>query len=136
MLPVTAEAVRVFLHVLAAAVWVGGQVALAGVVGALRPAGPEAVSAVARRFQVVAWPAFFVLVVTGVWNLMDVGWSDATSEWQATLMAKLGLVLLSGAGALAHSMIGARNRALSGAAAGVGLLAALGALFLGVLLHG
>ncbi|MBI2168282.1 MAG: hypothetical protein HYU28_02100 [Actinobacteria bacterium] len=147
MLPVTGDALRISLHVLAATVWVGGQIVLAGVVPVVRPAGPDVVSGVARRFQTVAWPAYGVLLATGVWNLFAVGWADATSEWQATVFAKLGLVALSGMGAFGHTLLGAqvrsaapesapRLRALSGAAAGVGLLAGLGALLLGVLLRG
>lgn len=146
MLPVTADTVRVSLHVLAATVWVGGQITLAALVPAVRPAGQETVDAVARRFQVVAWPAFFVLVATGVWNLYEVDVFDATSDYQATLIAKLGLVAVSGLGAYAHILFGAqvrlatdeaaarRYRALTGVSAGVGLLAALAALFTGVML--
>ena len=70
MLPVTADTVRLFLHVLAATVWVGGQLTLGAIIPALRPAAddpdPEAarvrIRTVARRFQVVAWIAFAVLL--------------------------------------------------------------------------
>ena len=148
MLPITDDTIRIALHVFAATIWVGGQAVLAGVVPVVRPAGPDLVTGVARRFQAVAWPAYAVLIATGVWNLFATGWVDATSEWQATVMAKLGLVALSGMGAFGHILLGAqiraatdeasakRLRALSGTAAGVGLFAGLGALFLGVLLRG
>lgn len=36
MLPVHAATVRLFLHVLGATVWVGGQIALAGIVPVVR----------------------------------------------------------------------------------------------------
>lgn len=107
--------------------------------------------AVARRFQLIAWPAFVVLLATGVWNLYDVSIFDATAEYQATLLAKLVLVAVSGMGAYAHTLFGAqvrlateagdeararRLRAITGAAAGIGLLGALGALVMGVMLAG
>lgn len=149
MLSVTLDDLRLFLHVLAAAVWVGGQLVLAGLVPVTRRAGPDVVSAVARRFQLLAWPSFVVLVATGVWNLFAVGYADATIEWQVTLFVKLILVGLSAAGALVHALgIGPRAlraadpasarraRAISGAAAGLGLFAALGAMLLGVMLAG
>ena len=65
MLPLTADALRTFLHVLAATVWVGGQLTLAGLVPTLKGLGPDAPRAVARQFNRIAWPAFGVLVVTG-----------------------------------------------------------------------
>jgi putative copper export protein len=147
MLPVTADNIRIFLHVLGATVWIGGQIALAAVVPVLRRVAPDAVLPVARRFQAIAWPAFALLLGTGVWNLARLGVSGQSSEWIATLALKLGLVALSGIGAAAHAfltgpMVSAapderarrRRRALSGATAGVGLLAALGAAFVGTML--
>ena len=54
---------------------------------------------------------------------------------ELTLDVKLALVGVSGAGALAHIMLARTKPALGGALAGVALLAALGATFLGVLLR-
>ena len=51
----------VFLHVLAATVWVGGQITLAGLVPTVRVLGPEATRAVARGVNRLAWPAFALL---------------------------------------------------------------------------
>ena len=71
MLPVTSDTIRLFLHVLGASVWVGGQIALGGVVPIVRrTAGIDVVRLVGRRFQQIAWPAFALLLVTGVWNLL------------------------------------------------------------------
>ena len=53
MLPVTWTTVRLFLHVLAAMVWVGGQLTLLGLLPTVRTLGPDAPTAVARRFAVV-----------------------------------------------------------------------------------
>lgn len=60
------EELRLFVHLLAATVWVGGQLVLAALVPALRAAGPGVPAAAARAFSRVAWPAFGVLLVTGV----------------------------------------------------------------------
>lgn len=134
MLPVHATTIRLFLHVLAAAVWVGGQLTLAGLLPALRRLGPDATRAIARQFDRIAWPAFAVLIVTGMWNLAEIDVGSTSTSYQVTLVVKLLLVAVSGVGAAAHR---ASKRtlvlALGGAGAAVG---ALGALFLGVQLHG
>ena len=135
MLPVHAASIRLFLHVLGATVWVGGQIALAAVVPVVRAyGGRDAARAVARRFQLVAWPAFALLVVTGVWNLFAVHASDQSSQYLTTLLVKLLLVGVSGACAAAHIVVTRHNPAVGGALAAIALLAALGALFYGILL--
>jgi putative copper export protein len=129
VLPVSWATIRVFLHVVAATVWVGGQLTLAGLVPGLRALGPDAPRAVARRFNRIAWPAYGVLVATGVWNIVDLD-PDWDSAYGATLMVKIAVVAASGASAFLHAR--ARSRpalAAFGAASG---LAALGALFFGV----
>jgi len=137
MLPVHAGAVRLFLHVLGASVWVGGQIVLAALVPAARRAGgPETTRVLARRFQLVAWPAFALLVGTGIWNLFAVHVGDQSDAYLTTLFVKLLLVGVSGAGALGHTLFARTKPALGGALAALGLAAALGAAFLGVLLAG
>lgn len=132
MLTPSVDTLRVFLHVLAAAVWVGGQLTLAGLVPVLRSAAPDAVAPAARRFSLVAWPAFAVLVVTGVWNLVEVDVADSSTAYQVTVFVKLVVVALSGIGAAVHQVSRAKAAlAIGGSLAGLG---ALGALFLGVLL--
>jgi len=133
MLPVHATTIRLFLHVLAATIWVGGQLTLAGLVPVVRRLGPDATKAVARQFNRIAWPAFAVVVVTGIWNLFEVDVPSASTEYQVTLAVKLVLVTMSGVGAAAH-VVGRSKAALAigGAAAAIG---AIGALFLGVLLR-
>ena len=66
MLSPSLATLRLFLHVLSASVWVGGQIALAGVVPTVRKLSPEATKAVARAFARTAWPAFAVAVLTGL----------------------------------------------------------------------
>ena len=56
VLPVDAHTVRLFLHVLAATVWVGGQLTLAGLVPGLRTLSPDAPRVVARRNACSAVP--------------------------------------------------------------------------------
>lgn len=135
MLPVHAATVRLFLHVLGATVWVGGQIALAAVVPIVRAhGGRDAARAVARRFQLIAWPAFALLVVTGIWNLFAIHAGDQSSQYLTTLLVKLLLVGVSAACAAAHIVVTRHNPAVGGALAGIALLAALGALFYGVVL--
>lgn len=130
MLPVTTDTVRLFLHVLAATVWVGGQLTLAGLVPGLRALDPDAPRAAARRFNRIAWPAFALLIVTGVWNVFESSVGDRDTDWQITLLVKLVVVALSGLSAAAHSVTSSRLMlAVGGAVAGVSSLAAL---FLGV----
>ena len=133
MLPVTADDVRLFVHVLAATIWVGGQFTLAGLVPVLRGFGPDATRAAARRFNVVAWSAFAVLLATGVWNLVAVEVGDASSEYLGTLAAKLAAVAVSGVGAAVH-VVGRSTAALAvgGAMSSIGSIAAL---FLGIVLN-
>jgi putative copper export protein len=88
---------------------------------------------VARRFNQIAWPAFAVLVVTGLWNIAAVHpqWSSA---YGTTLVVKIIVVAASGVTAAVHARSTSKSAlAVWGAASG---LIALGALFLGVLLHG
>src|SRR6478609_2117324 len=96
MLPVTWTSARLFLHVTAATIWVGGQLTLAGLVPGLRALGPDAPRTVARRFNRIAWPAFAILFLTGLWNLSETHVGAQSSAWIATLMAKLAVVALSG----------------------------------------
>jgi putative copper export protein len=132
MLAVSWDTVRLFLHVLAATVWVGGQLTLAALVPVLRRLGPDAPRTAARRFNLVAWPAYGVLIVTGAWNIAAV--SPMTASYRATLIAKLAVVAASGLTAVLH----ARSKTTAGLAVWGALtgLTALGALFLGVLLAG
>ncbi|WP_141585897.1 hypothetical protein [Actinomadura sp. WMMA1423] len=126
MLAVTTADVRIFLHVLAATIWVGGQITLGALVPALR--GYEGVAkAAARRFNTIAWPAFAVLVLTGIWNITA---GDLGGPAQRTLEVKLVFVLLSGAAAFLHTR--ATSKAGLAVWGALGALGALLALFFGV----
>ena len=132
MLPVHTSTIRLFLHVLAASVWVGGQITLAGLVPGLRSLSPDAPRTVARRFNRIAWPAFGVLIVTGIWNVLAID-PDWSTEYGVTLLVKLFVVALSGIAAFMHTH--ARSKPALAIWGALGAASALGALFLGVLLH-
>lgn len=157
MLTVDESTIRLFLHVLAATIWVGGQLTLGAIIPALRPRAddpdPEAararIRAVAQRFQLVAWIAFGVLLATGVWNLVALHVGDYGRTWLTTLMVKLACVAISGGAAAVHILVAAprvrgatdeasrrKAAAFSGACEGVSVLFAVASLFLGVLLAG
>ena len=133
MLPVSWTTIRLFLHVLGATVWVGGQLTLAGLVPGLRRVSPDAPRAVARRFNVIAWVAFAVLVATGIWNILAIR-PDWSSSYGTTLIVKLVVVAASGLTAGLHAR--ARSAALLAVFGALSGLTALTALFLGVLLAG
>jgi len=134
MLPLTARTIRLTLHVLAVTVWVGGQFTLLGLLPALRAAGGDVPKAVARQFNRVAWPAFGIAVLTGIWNIMSVDMANTPTSYQVTLFVKLFLVAASGIGAFLHGQ--ARTPAARGIWGAVGLFTAIAALLLGVQLGG
>lgn len=125
------DTVRLFLHVLAATIWVGGQITLAALVPVLRRVSPTAPRTVARRFNLVAWPAFGVLLLTGIWNVLAVG-SGQSDRYQVTLDVKMAVVAVSGVAAYLHAR-STRPATLAAFGALTGL-SALAALFVGVLL--
>jgi putative copper export protein len=129
------DSVRLWLHVVGACVWVGGQLTLAALVPALRLAGPDVPRRAARAFNRIAWPAFGLLVVTGVWNVVAVTTADhPDTAYQVVLGAKVAVVAASGLAAWMHTRAStARGLAVWGAVTG---LTALSALYLGVLLAG
>lgn len=133
MLSPTTATLRLFLHVLAAAIWVGGQIALAGVVPVLRRDAPTVTKAVARAFAKVAWPSFAVLVATGVWNLVAIDVSSTDTAYQVTVFAKVAVAVIAAVAVAIHS-IGQSKLALALGGA-IGLLGSLAALYLGILLH-
>lgn len=126
-------AVRLSLHVLGAAVWVGGQITMVGLLPAARRAGPDAPRSLARAFSRVQWPAYLLVVGTGIWNVLAAS-SGQPTAWQGVLGVKIAVVLLAGLGAWLHQ----RSRSRAGLAVwgSVTAAASIGALVLGVLLAG
>jgi putative copper export protein len=129
----TAATVRLFLHVLAAAVWVGGQIVLAGLVPTLRAVAPESTKPVARAFARLAWPAYGLLLATGIWNLVEVDVSSTSSAYQATVFAKVALAIGAGAATLVHQL--GRSKVALAVGGALALLCSLGAVWLGLLLR-
>jgi putative copper export protein len=132
MLSPTIDTIRIFLHVLAASVWVGGQIVLAGLVPSLRRAYPDATKIAARAYARIAWPAYGVVVVTGLWNLVEIDVADTSTPYQVTVFVKVSLAIVSGAAAAVHQV--GRSKVALAVGGAVGLLAALGAMFCGYLL--
>lgn len=134
MLAPALTALRLSLHVLAASVWVGGQLVVAGMLPTVRSLGPAAPRSIAVAFARLSWPAYGVLVLTGIWNVTATHPSAQTTPWKVVLGVKIGVVVLAGLGALLHSRATTRRGlAVWGAVAG---LSSIGALVLGVLLAG
>ncbi|HXY27120.1 MAG TPA: hypothetical protein VEH82_02470 [Acidimicrobiales bacterium] len=132
MLAPTVDAIRLSLHVLAATVWVGGQIVMLGLLGPVRQIGGDAPKALARAFAQMAWPAYAVLVVTGFWNITAVGYASQDTAWKAVLVAKIVVVALAGVGAYLHQRATTKAQlALWGSVAGT---ASVVALVMGVLL--
>jgi putative copper export protein len=127
------DGVRVSLHVTAAAVWVGGQATMAGLVGTARTLGETAPKALARAFGRVQWPAYAVLVATGIWNVSAVH-AGQPHAWQVVLGIKIAVVALAGLAAYLHTRAGTRRAlAMWGATAA---LSSITALVMGVFLAG
>jgi len=129
----TASTIRLFIHLLAATVWVGGQFVLAGLVGTVRKEAPGALGGVARAFARLAWPAFAVLVATGIWNLTEIDLSNRDTAYQVTVFVKITVAIASGVFVAIHSL-GKSKLALALGGA-LGALCSLGALYLGILLQ-
>jgi putative copper export protein len=128
------DTLRLFLHVLGATIWVGGQLTLAALVPALRAYDLEVPKVAAQAFNRVAWPAFGLLVLTGIWNVVAESDKSDDSAYQTTLVIKIVVVIASGVTAWLHTRSRTpRERAVYGALTGV---TALLALLLGVLLAG
>ena len=132
MLSPTAATIRLTLHVLAATIWVGGQFTLAGLLPVLRAHEGLAKQA-ARAFNRIAWPAFGVLVLTGMWNLAEVDITQQSNVYQVTVFLKIVVAIVAGAAAAVH--VAAQSKLALALGGAVGALASGAAVFLGVLLH-
>jgi len=138
------DGIRLTLHVLAAAVWVGGQITMLGLTGPAKTLGAEAPRTLARAFNKLAWPAYAVLFVTGMWNLAALHSSsmssgsgmavNASTGWNAVFGIKMVMFLLAGIAAFLHTRAGSKAQlAIWGSVSGT---ASLAALALGVFVAG
>ncbi len=125
---------RLSLHVLAAAVFVGGQVTLVGLLPTLRSLGGSATKQAARAFGRLQWPAYGILVATGIWNAIALHPGQQSGAWNAVFIAKIVVAAAAGISALLHAR--ARSRAGLAAFGGIAGITSLAALILGVILAG
>ena len=127
------SSIRLFLHVIGATIWVGGQLVFAALVPVLKAKDATLPKLVAKQFNKSAWPAFGLLLLTGFWNLATLP-KDLPSSYHAAVGIKMSVVTLSGVAAYLHARAkSTKGMALWGAASG---LAAISATYVGVLLAG
>jgi len=126
------DTVRLSLHVIAATIWVGGQFTLAGLVPTLRAHDAELPKKVARRFNRLAWPAYGVLVATGIWSVLRHDMASQTNAYNLTVFLKLVIVGVAGFAAVVHS--NTRSKVVLAVGGALSGLASLGAVFVGILL--
>ncbi len=132
MLASAIDGIRLSLHVLAATIWVGGQITLAGLVPSLRKVSPEVTKAAANAFSKLSWPAYAVLVLTGFWNLGVVNMSTQSTAWKVVLGIKIAVVVISGISAYVHTK--AKSTAGLAVWGSISGLSAVAALVIGVFL--
>jgi putative copper export protein len=125
---------RLTLHTLAATIWVGGQFVILGLLPTLRRLGADAPRQAARAFGRLSWPAYWLLIATGIWNYLAIDHHNATSAWNGVFGVKMLCVVIAGVGTLMHTR--ATSARARGIYAGVGTLGSLAALILGVALTG
>lgn len=132
MISPTIDSIRIFLHLLGVAIWVGGQIVLAGLVPALRKSAPHTMPVVAQAFARIAWPAMIVVIFTGIWSLGGVTITDQSASYLVTFGIKMLLVALAIVATVIHSAGTSKaSKAIGGA---VGLLTSLVATYAGVLM--
>ncbi len=132
MIQPTLNSIRIYLHILAACVWLGGQIVLAGVVPRLRKSNPEALTNIAKGYAAIAWPAMILIVFTGAWGLAEVDVANNSSEYMVTLGIKMLLVAIAVIATLIHS--NGTSKLAKGLGGAIGLLATLLAAYCGILL--
>lgn len=103
---------------------------MAGLLSTARSISDEAPKDLAAAFGRIAWPAYGVAVITGMWGIFAN--HDSGLDYDLTLGLKILLVAAAGGSAAIHSQTSMRKiKAITGAFGG---LVSLGILFLGVLL--
>jgi putative copper export protein len=127
------DGIRVSIHVLAAAVWVGGQITLAGLVPTARGLGEGAARALGLAFARIQWPAYGVLLVTGFWNVSATH-SGQPAAWKVVLVVKIVFVVVAGLAAWLHTR--AATKAAVAAWGAITAVTSVTALALGVFLAG
>jgi len=132
MIHPTLDSLRTYLHLLGVAVWLGGQIVLAGVVPKLRKSNPDALINIAKGYASIAWPAMILIVFTGAWGLAATDASDKTTAYLVTFGIKMLLVASTVIATLIHS--NGTSKLAKGLGGAIGLIATLFAAYCGVLL--
>jgi uncharacterized membrane protein len=87
-----------WLHLVAAAIWLGGMITLAVLVGVLRRAGVEraVIVAAARGFARISWPALAVAIATGLSqvHMLALPWTYRALQIKVALVAVTAVVAL------------------------------------------
>jgi uncharacterized membrane protein len=128
-----------FIHLLAMAFWLGGQLLLFVAMPALarldEPARGTAIRGVARKFGTASVVALLVLLATGIWMMVDY---DLDPGEIPALQHKLELVAVVLVATVVHTIAGAkRARRVSRVASVVTLLATLGVVWFATgIMHG
>ena len=117
-------ALSVWIHIVAAAAWVGSMIFFAAVAvpalrsEAMRDVAPKLIQLLGKRYRVLGWISLGLLVTTGVTNLVlrGIGWTTLSDGafWSTTfgraLMHKLGLVAIVLIATIAHEMTAMKTR--------------------------
>jgi uncharacterized membrane protein len=136
-------AISVWIHVIAAAAWVGSMIFFAAVAvpvvkrEELRTVAPKLIAALGARYRVFGWVALGVLVVTGIVNLVSRGigwavlrdgafWSTSFGRALAYKLALVGVVLVM---TVAHEASAMRTRRAASWLGRAVLLASLAILY-------
>lgn len=128
----TSDDVRTILHLLGVIIWLGGQILMLGLLPVLRKAGGDVPKQAAAAFGRIAWPAFLLIMVTGMWNVFAVDMTEASTGYSMAFGIKFLLVIVTGVAAFLHQRTSTPS--VKGMTGGLGFLAALGALVLGALM--
>lgn len=106
---------------------------VAGLLPTVRRLGDDAARRIAKAFARLSWPAYAVLVATGLWNV-TAGRSAQSTAWQVLLGVKIAVVVVAGVAAWLHGR--ARSRTWLGVWGAVAGLGSVAALVAGVFLAG
>ncbi len=132
-LATASDSIRLSLHVLAASVWVGGQITVAGLLPTVRSLGDDSPKKIAQAFAKIEWPAFALLVITGFWN-MSASSKGQSSTWKMVLGIKMAVVVAAGVAVFLHQR--SKTKAALAIWGAVGSLCSVAALVMGVVLAG
>lgn len=90
------------IHLLAAAIWVGGHLILCirFLPEALRKNEPRIIADFEKRYEPIGMPALFLLIITGIWMAYDFGvpfqkWFSFSGNIESVVSIKLLLLLLT-----------------------------------------